>query len=113
MEHFRNMFGARYKDKWKTFAQCVFVSYTPPTMPLRLAHLIFLFLALMDLSAILALLPGADVVSDQANLSDDSDAGADVVFGQGSNQTSVSDRSRLRVQRKHKADRTKVLETNA
>ena len=61
-------------------------------MSLRLAPHFFLLVALMDPFAILALLPGADVVSDQANLSDDADGEADVVSDQG-NPPSVSDRA--------------------
>ena len=52
---------------------------------MRLA-LRFLFLALMDPFAILALLPGGDAVSDHGNLSGDSadaDVGADAVSDQG------------------------------
>ncbi len=53
---------------------------------MRLALHIFLFLALMDAFAILALLPGGDAVSDHGNLSGDSadaDGGADAVSDQG------------------------------
>ena len=53
---------------------------------MRLALHIFLFLALMDPFAILALLPGGDAVSDHGNLSGDSadaDGGADAVSDQG------------------------------
>ena len=61
-------------------AQCV----SAPVM--SLAPYIFLFLALMDPFAILALLPGGDAVSDHGNLSGDSadaDGGADAVSDQG------------------------------
>ena len=49
-------------------------------------HSTFLFVALMDPFAILALLPGGDAVSDHGNLSGDSadaDGGADAVSDQG------------------------------